>query len=58
VLLDAGSGDDAWKEHLEKRITNHTVFFDLGEVRNKTSSFRNMAQSLEVFIENMKKWKV
>ena len=46
---------DAWQEHLEKRITKDTVFFDHDEICDKTNPLPHTMPSLEVFTENMKK---
>lgn len=43
-----------WQEHLDKRITDETVFFDLDHVCDQTSPLPHTMPSVEIFTKCMK----
>ena len=52
------SGKDAWKEHLEKRITKETVFFDHDLICDNSTNLPHTLPSLEMFVDFMRKLNV
>jgi 3-mercaptopyruvate sulfurtransferase SseA len=49
------AGKNAFEEHQAKRISQDAVYFDIDEIRVKSSDFPRMIPTVEFFIENMKK---